>query len=140
MRHWKVRNNFLFVALSSFALVSCASLSESVDSLTPTHLNVTKTEYNGKLVKVRGWMRSEFENYALWQDKIANDRGTFFDDCVSLLIPESMDTSRYNKRYVEVEGVFLEKLPRNIVHLGGCNVTYLQLTREAPPILIKWRK
>jgi hypothetical protein len=53
------------------------------------------------------------------------------------MIPESMKTSAFNKRYVEVEGVFLERLPSDVVHLGGCNTTTLQLLEDAPPVRIK---
>lgn len=127
---------FFGLALMAFMPISCASVKESTDSITPAQLNASKAEYNGKRVKVRGWMRSEFENYGLWQSKKANGRGTYFKDCVSLLIPESMNTEQYNKHYVEVEGIFVERLPRNVVHLGGCNVTTLQLIEGVPPVLM----
>lgn len=117
---------------------SCASSSVEVGSaLTPAQLNSTRGVYHEKRVRVRGWMRSEFENYALWQSKNANTRGSFAANCISLMIPKSLDASRYNKRYVEVEGVFLQKLPSNVVHLGGCNVTTLQLLEDVPPVIIE---
>src|SRR5690606_41312688 len=94
-------------------------------------LNAAKDVYHGQRTKGRGWMRSGFENYALWQSKKANAKGNFAEDCVSLMIPESMDTSRYDKRYVEVEGIFLQRLPSGTIHLGGCNVTTLQLLEDA---------
>ena len=119
-------------------LASCASVpAGSMDSLTPAQLNASRHEYQEKRVRVQGWMRAEFENYGLWQSKEANAEGSFAQNCVSLMIPESMETSRFNKRYVEVEGVFLERLPSNVVHLGGCNVTTLQLLEDVPPVRIK---
>lgn len=122
--------------LALLLLTSCASSPvESGGKLTPTQLNAEKTDYHGKRVRVHGWMRSGFENYALWQSEKANSEGNFAEDCVSLLIPESMDTSRYDKRYVEVEGIFLERLPNNVVHLGGCNVTTLKLLEGVLPVL-----
>lgn len=127
-------SSIVFICLAS---VSCASVVDLTSTLTPTQLNAARDDYNWKRVTVRGWMRSEFENYALWQSKKANENGTFFKDCVSLLIPESMDTRKYNRRYVEIEGVFINRLPRNVVHLGGCNVTTLQLIENVRPSLIR---
>lgn len=125
--------NLLVVLL----LASCTSVPKEMgDALTPVQLNAAKSIYHEKRVKVRGWMRSEFENYALWQSKEANAQGTFAENCVSLMVPESLDTSRYNKHYVEIEGIFLERLPSNVVHLGGCNVTTLQLLEGVPPVLV----
>lgn len=120
--------------LAALALVSCASMStESESYLTPAQLNASKSTYHENRVTVRGWMRSEFENYSLWQSREANERGNFAKDCVSLLVPESMETKQYNKQYVEVKGVFLERLASNVVPLGGCNVTTLQLIEGIPP-------
>lgn len=79
-------------------------------------------------------MRSEFENYGLWESRKANQKQTFVKDCVSLMIPESMSTGRFNRRYVQVEGIFLERLPQNVVQLGGCNITKLQLIEGTSPI------
>ena len=79
-------------------------------------------------------MRSEFENYALWETSEANQKGDFVKSCVSLMIPKSMKTSRYDRRYVRIEGVFLERLPQNLVQLGGCNTTRLQLIEGSPPV------
>lgn len=79
-------------------------------------------------------MRSEFENYGLWESSKANQKGSFVKDCVSLMIPKSMNTSKFNRRYVRVDGVFLERLPQNLVQLGGCNITRLQLIEGSPPV------
>lgn len=123
--------------LGSSFLTSCASVpAEMVNYLTPVQLNSAKDAYHEKRVKVRGWMRSEFENYGLWQSKAANEKGSFIKDCVSLMIPESMDGDLYNKQYVELEGVFLERLPSDVVHLGGCNLTTLQLIEGLPPVIV----
>ncbi|ATS89998.1 hypothetical protein NY98_12380 [Xanthomonas citri pv. fuscans] len=82
-------------------------------------------------------MRSEFENYALWDNREANKHGNFATACISLMIPKSMNTSNFNKHYVEVEGVFLERLPSDTIQLGGCNVSTLRLIEGAPPILVR---
>lgn len=84
-----------------------------------------------------GWMEVGFENYALWQSKDARKRGSFAKDCVSLMIPESTNLTRFDKRLVEVEGVFLAKLPGGVVHLGGCNITTLQLDERETPIVVE---
>jgi hypothetical protein len=105
--------------------------------LTPKQLNAAKNVYHEKRVRVQGWMRSEFENYALWQSKSANSEGSFAKDCVNLMIPESMETARYNKHYVEVDGVFLERPPNGVILLGGCNVTTLKLLDGVPPVIKK---
>lgn len=132
----RIGGRFFGLVLVALLPISCASVVEPTDSLTPAQLNASKIEYDGKRVKVHGWMRSEFENRGLWQSKKANGRGTYSQDCVSLLIPKSMSTEQYNKHYVEVEGIFIRQLPRNIVDLGGCNLTSLQLVEDLPPILI----
>lgn len=132
-----MRTSYLPVGLG-LLLASCASVPEgSSDALSPAQLNSSKREYHGKHVRVQGWMRAETENYGLWQSEDANSQGSFARKCVSLMIPESMKTSAFNKSYVEVEGVFLERLPSNVVHLGGCNTTTLQLLEGAPPVRIR---
>ena len=121
--------------LTALLLASCASAPKVPEGvLTPAQLNASRSQYNGQKVKVQGWMRSEFENYGLWESRKANQRQTFVKDCVSLMIPESMSTGRFNRRYVQVEGIFLERLPQNVVQLGGCNITKLQLIEGTSPI------
>ncbi len=82
-------------------------------------------------------MRVGFENYSLWESKGANQSGSFAKECVSLMIPESIDLGRFDRHYVEIEGVFLARLPKEVVHLGGCNSTTLQLDESVSPIVIK---
>lgn len=124
--------------LGTCLLLSCASVqTEATSYLTPVQLNSSKATHHEKRVKVRGWMRSEFENYGLWQSKEANERGSFVKNCVSLMVPESMDTHPYNRQYVELEGMFLERLPSDVVHLGGCNMTTLQLIEGLPPVVVE---
>jgi hypothetical protein len=100
-------------------LSSCASINNT--HLSPRQLLESKAQFHESKVIVRGWMRSSFENYALWQSRNAYNNGEWSRDCVSLLIPESMDTSKFDKANVIVEGQFVKRLPRGMVSLGGCN-------------------
>jgi hypothetical protein len=118
-------------------LGACASTPSKSGYSTPSQLNAAKVQFNEQRVKVRGWMRVGFENYALWQSESANRRGSFAKDCVSLMIPESSDLERFDKHYVEIEGVFMARLPKNVVHLGGCNSTTLQVDASATPVVVK---
>ena len=118
----------LLGVLSAFSQ-SCA--------VTPVQLNADKEVYHGQHVLVRGWMRSGFENYGLWLDKAAEARGKFASDCVSLMIPETIDSSRFDQRYVEVEGVFLKRYPKNVFVSGGCNLSALELLETAPPRIVR---
>jgi hypothetical protein len=52
-------------------------------------------------------------------------------------MPEAMDTSRYDMRYVELEGKFIQRPEENAVNLGACNSTTIILTAESPPRLVK---
>lgn len=124
------------IAVTSLVLLlaSCAtSQSWPENVLTPARLNELKHHYSGEEVTVHGWMRSEFENYSMWESKEASSKGEFAKNCISLLIPQSMDTSGFDKQHVTVKGVFVEKLPSNVVQLGGCNSTTLILKQGSPP-------
>lgn len=126
------------VFLLILALTSCAAVpTKADDALTPSILNATRSEHHGQRVKVFGWMTSSFERYGLWQDKAAFDRGNHADDCVSLLIPVEMETSQYDKRYVELEGNFIQRPEKNAVNLGACNRTTIILSKDSPPKLVK---
>jgi len=122
------------VMLLALLSASCSTIpSWPENALTPARLNESKHDYNGEEVTVHGWMRSGFENYSLWESREASSKGEFEEKCVSLLIPQSMDTSGFDKQHVTVKGVFVEKLPSNVVQLGGCNLTTLILKEGAPP-------
>ncbi|MFK3648511.1 hypothetical protein ACI2IY_08720 [Lysobacter enzymogenes] len=129
---------FAKVIFAALALSSCAATPIKSDgALTPSTLNVARSEHHGQRVKVFGWMTSSFERYGIWDSKAAFDRGNYTDDCVSLLIPEAMDTSKYDKRYVELEGDFVQRPGKNAVNLGACNKTTIILSEESPPTLVK---
>ena len=104
--------------------------------LTPAQLNASKHQYDGKLVRVQGWMRVGFESYALWESKESEDSHSFLRNCVSLMIPKSMRVDGMSGHYVQVEAVFLEKLPQGMVQVGGCNLTRLQLMDGGTPVRI----
>jgi len=126
------------VAFACLALMSCTAMpTKPSDSLTPSALNAAPSKHQGQHIKVFGLMTSSFERYGLWDSKVAFDRGNYSDDCISLLIPEAMDTSRYDMRYVEVEGDFIQKLEENVVSLGARNETTLILSEKSPPKSIK---
>ena len=119
------------VLLVATLLSSCASTTRVAGTVTPAELNASPDVYDGTTVTVYGYMRSEFENRAIWQSKDSRSSGNWQQDCVSLLIPEAMDTSSFNGAYVVVRGRFLRRLPPNVVSLGSCNITTLELL--APP-------
>ena len=122
---------FVLIAL----LASCATVAEMGSSIGPVTLNASPGSYDGATVTVYGYMQSEFENRAIWQDKAAHAAGNWQRDCVSLLIPQSMETSSFHGAYVVLHGRFLRRLPPNVVSLGGCNTTTLELLE--PPILAR---
>ncbi|QQP94772.1 hypothetical protein [Lysobacter enzymogenes] len=129
---------FAQAVFAALILSSCTAAPIRPDgALTPSILNAAKSEHHGQRVKVFGWMTSGFERYGIWDNKAAFDRGNYTDDCVSLLIPEAMDTSRYDKRYVELEGEFVQRLEKNAVNLGACNRTTIILSEDSPPRLVK---
>ncbi|WP_163843379.1 hypothetical protein [Pseudoxanthomonas sacheonensis] len=130
------------IALLSLSTVSgCSSLPPTpVGALTPSILNADKEKYDGQVVKVVGWMRSESEMYGLWESKSANKEGSYAKNCVSLRIPTSMDTAQFNKRYVEIEATFISKLPADVIRLGACNTTTLQLAGDALPKILNQEK
>lgn len=118
---------------------ACAHVPEESNFTSPSILNREKADFHNKSVNVKGWMRVEFENYSLWQSKRANSRGSFAKDCVSLIIPSSMNLERYNKRYVQIEGVFLKEMPKNFILLGGCNITAIMVSEGVEPSIVKAR-
>lgn len=81
---------------------------------------------------MRGWMRSGFENYVLWENRSFQQKG-FREEVRQPFIPQPMDTSDFDKQYVTVKGVFVEKLPSNVLQLGGCNSATLMLQEGPPP-------
>lgn len=126
------------VILGAILSASCATTTHDEPGyLTPVQLNRSSNQYHETRVVVRGWMISEFENYSLWQNRDAHGRGDFATDCVSLMIPVSMDTTDYNRRYVELDALFLAALPKNVIHLGGCNITVLQVNPDVQPIVVR---
>ncbi|WP_148650614.1 hypothetical protein [Lysobacter capsici] len=126
------------VTLVALVLTSCSAIpTKSSDALTPSMLNAMMSEHHGQRVKVFGWMTSSFERYGLWESRAAFDRGNYADDCISLLIPEVMDTSLYDRRYVELEGNFIQRPEENTINLGACNKTTIILSAESPPELVK---
>ncbi|ALN88557.1 hypothetical protein LC55x_5311 [Lysobacter capsici] len=48
-----------------------------------------------------------------------------------------MDTSLYDRRYVELEGNFIQRPEENTINLGACNKTTIILSAESPPELVK---
>lgn len=129
-----MRVQILFVA---FLVISCAVSRRPIEDMqTPARLNAERHLYDGSRVKVRGWMHSHFESYALWESRQASDEGDYAKNCVSLMIPESMETSRFDGRYVEVEGMFLARVPSVVVQLGACNITTLQLLEDRQPVVL----
>lgn len=127
--------------LSLAAISACSSLPPvSPGALTPSILNADKGKYDGQVVKVVGWMRSETEMYGLWESKSANREGSYAKNCVSLRIPAAMDTTQFNKKYVEIEATFVSKLPADVIRLGACNTTTLQLSGDALPKILNKEK
>jgi hypothetical protein len=127
----------IFAALLLVLTTSCATIPLAPpNSSTPSLLISSKNHYNGKTVLVRGWMKSEFENYTLWDSQKAERQGQFAAACIGLLIPRSMNTNLLNNRYVVIEGIFKERLPPSTVFLGGCGGPVLQLDPNKPPIIL----
>ena len=83
---------------------------------------------------VYGYMTSAFEDRTIWQSKQTRSRGNSRENCVSLLIPKSMDTSKFNGAYVTLRARFVARLSPDVVNLGGCNVTSLELLD--PPVIV----
>lgn len=61
------------IGLAFSLLRNKSTFAENV--LTPARLNESKHDYDGEEVTVRGWMRSGFENYVLWENREASSKG-----------------------------------------------------------------
>jgi len=134
---------YVCALLLSTLISSCATLERSPRSnsaadgdgyVAPSKLNELRDSYDGQRVRVRGWMRSAFENYAIWDSEDSAKKGKFSTHCVALGIPDSMDTSGLDKKFVEMEGIFLKELPLGVIQLGACNYTVLNLDPDRPPM------
>ena len=118
-------------------IASCTTVRHPpASSITPSELMSAPDQYDGRTVLVQGWMNSRFENYTLWDSQKSERQGNFMESCVGLLIPRSMDTSRFDKHNVLIEGVFLKRLPASTVFLGGCNGSVVRLEADRSPVTL----
>jgi hypothetical protein len=106
-------------------LAGCASATHEVEKgsnfVIPSELALNPDRYDGKMVLVKGWMTSSTENRRIWDSEESRKRGPRSQDCISLLIPYGMETGRFDKKDVEIEAIFVSKLPQDFVNLGGCS-------------------
>jgi hypothetical protein len=128
--------NIAFVLMAT-ALIGCTEHSKPENAYTtPSALNANRKAFDQKKVTVRGLMRVGFESYGLWENRRAYKRGSFAEDCVSLLIPKFMDYKKFDMHEVELTGVFSAEIPKNVFLSGGCYVTVIQLNESAPPTVL----
>jgi hypothetical protein len=111
--------------LAVLLLAGCAE----TPTLTPGELNMHADQYDGKHVRVRGWLVYQFEDIGLWDSKEAYGRGFRLDPgtCVSIL---GFDPPRRVSEPAVVEGVFRKQiLPPNLSSNGLCNDTGLEVSK-----------
>jgi hypothetical protein len=118
------------IVLAAIIVSGCAEY----PALTPSELNARAEQYDGKEVRVRGWMVHQFENIGLWDSKAAYDGASNSSSvpfawpttCMSL---SGLDGPRISEEVI-VEGVFRKHiLPPNVVSNGVCNDTGLEVAR-----------
>lgn len=132
------------VGLLTLALAACATpYNRQGDGyLLPSQLNAHPEQFDGKPVVVRGWAAIGFEkNYLLDQNA---DADGFPDSsrCLALFDRDNeffRNEDRYDMRLVEVIGVFRRSLPPNVVMLGGCGTTILDVDtrRDGKPRILR---
>jgi hypothetical protein len=124
----------LYIILSALALSGCAS--EPI--LSPSELNAHADQYNGKRVKVHGWVVLRFEEYSIWDSKLAYDRPFNVSNmgaCVSYLGPLGHETRGEMRT---LTGTFWKDFggSLDVIMLGACNFSGLDLDNR-PRVLKK---
>jgi len=135
-------------SLGFFCLMfaSCTSAGGSLPdqdpaALTPSQLNASPQRYDGRVIKVRGFLLDETEDFAIWdqQSDIA-DKNVGLSHCISVLYPAEMKTAvhRLNRRFVEVSGTFDKDVVRDgIIRLGLCNRSAIRLLPPEYPVAVR---
>jgi hypothetical protein len=122
------------VALICAALCCCASFpSAPADALTPTELQRSLSAHDGKSVLLKGFMQYEFENHSLWLAKSSSDE-LIQKDCIGLSTAGEVKFNQFHNKYVVVRGV-VRQLPANTIYLNACASSYLELSKDEPPVL-----
>jgi len=107
--------------------------------LTPSELNAHADRYDGKTVRVRGWLSLYFEDYGLWDSKKAHDTERtsappWPPSCVSVDSYVAGKVKKPASQSALVDGIFRKQfLPPNTISNGVCNNTGLQVTRVRKP-------
>lgn len=100
-------------------------------ALTPSELNASSAKYDGKRVRVRGWLVIQFEQYHFWDSKAASESPTSgANTCVSYLGPIHRTTGKM----VILEGTFWKDFAKslNVIDLGTCNISGLDVDNQPP--------
>jgi hypothetical protein len=131
----------LTLLIAAALLMGCAEK----PTLTPSQLNARAGEFDGKEVKVRGWLVFQFEDIGIWDSKMAHDLPHVAgDEAVSLTVdgrspvwPSNCISysgpdlgGRSFSRAVVLSGIFRKKiLPSGTISNGICNDSGLEVQR-----------
>lgn len=135
----RFRTAITVVALLAMSIgsVACAGEHSGVTQrriVTPSELNAHADHYNGKYVYVRGWVVIGFEEFHIWDSKLAHDQpwpghGKMPNECISYLGNISDRTSgRMETLYGRFWKNFAKSL--NVYDLGTCNWSGLEVLRR----------
>lgn len=107
--------------------------------LTPSQLNASPITYQGKLVRVRGYVVIGSDKSDLWDSHESYVSGQLTRACVTLLHPRPVifGKGRFNRRTVVLQGVFTRNdtvTPR--VQRIGCNLTSVDVAGQPVPELV----
>jgi len=100
-------------------------------ALTPRELNASPAKYDGKKVRVRGWLVIQFEQYHFWDSKAASESPTSgANTCVSYLGPIHRTTGKM----AILEGTFWKDFAKslNVIDLGTCDISGLDVDNQPP--------
>lgn len=125
--------------LCALLLAGCAA----GPALKPSELNANPDAYDGKSVRVRGWLVHQFENHGIWDSKAAYETERFKQNahpkCIGYSGPNLGDF--FVSRQLVLRGVFRKELNPNVgpngqtyevILLGSCNHSGLKVKSGLP--------
>ncbi len=118
-----IRVRGLFAAVVALGLSGCAT----TPTLTPSELNAHADQYDGKKVRVCGWVVIQFEEYWISDSQASSEsKDSKASECVSYLGPIR---DRTRGRMEILYGTFWKDFGRSldVVDLGACNLSGLDV-------------
>src|SRR5215471_11727366 len=90
-------------------LQGCATVESTAgpEVMTPSQVNSNPNLFEGRQLKIRGWIVAEAENRNIWDSKAAFESGTEFSRCLSLLGIQSWTNRRgINRHQLTITGIY----------------------------------